>query len=78
MNKDLIFVEYSRGEFEGTTYNNVRLGDGIETMKVQNKTQNDDFIASLKRGDKVTCQFDIVPSKGDKASVKLVKIDLKK
>jgi len=70
MQKEFIFVEVSRGEYEGQHYNNVRLSDGVETMKVKNKTGND--FDTFKRGDKIKCTFDILPRKGDLASVVLV------
>lgn len=76
MPKSMIFVEWSRGTFEGKNYDSVRLSDGVETMKVKNLSGASDLLETLTRGQKVNCTFDIVPKKGDVASVVLKKIEL--
>jgi len=59
MNETYTFVEWSHGEFEGTTYNNIALSNGIRTLSFKNKTNNQELLEELKEGDQVIVQLDI-------------------
>lgn len=64
MQKDLLFVEHSAGEFEGTVYDNVILSDGIRAVKVKNLTgKTSDYFRQLGEGDKVVCTLDVTTGK---------------
>jgi hypothetical protein len=51
------YVGHSKGDFEGTKYDNVNLSDGVQAAKFRNDTGADSF--PFKRGDTVTVEFDV-------------------
>jgi len=56
------FVEHSHGEFEGKTYNNIAISNGIRTLSFQNKVSDSDqleLLSVLKEGDAVKIKLDI-------------------
>lgn len=57
------FVELSKGEFEGTVYNNVTLSDGLRACKFKNATNQDDAISKMTEGLSVEPVFEIVIGK---------------
>lgn len=63
MNDTFTFVAHKYGDFEGRSYNNVELSDGIEKMKIKNEVPNDQ-LANLKRGQSVKCEFTLMPYNG--------------
>jgi len=56
---NLKFVEFSHGEFEGKTYNNVSLSNGIRTLSFKNKTNLDEVLATFQEGDEVVADIEI-------------------
>lgn len=57
LNKQFLFVEHSKGTFEGTAYDNVLLSDGLTTGKFKNETGQEKL--DFQRGDKVDCEFEV-------------------
>lgn len=62
--QELIFVEHSHGDMEGTVYDNIILNDGLLPLKAVNGTNQKTL--DLKEGDKVRVTF---VAKGSKTLV---------
>lgn len=73
------FVELSKGEMEGTVYNNVILSDGLRSAKCKNKTNKDDFLTTLPEGTEVKVKLEPIIVKGPNSTtrwdVSLVEIE---
>lgn len=81
MAKKYVFVEHSKGEMEGTSYDNISLSNGIRTAVIKNKTGiADEVLATLEEGDEVLPTFDVKIVKGpNRTSIfttELVKMEL--
>jgi len=56
---EYLFVEFSKGEYEGTFYDNVLLSNGVRTLKCKNLTDEHALLAVLKpEVDKVTATIE--------------------
>jgi len=77
-----IFVEFSKGEYEGNSYNNVTLSDGIRAASIRNMTGADEILATLKESQQLNCEFETViekaPNKTTRFSVVLKKFEVLK
>jgi len=77
-----IYVEHSHGEFEGTTYDNVTLSNGIRSAVCKNNTGLSDLDKNFKEGDEVIPTFETAIVKGpNRTSIfatTLVKLEKKK
>jgi hypothetical protein len=70
---DFIFVEHSKGEYEGTKYDYVVLNDGLLPFKAQNKTNLSEL--PFSEGDKVKCSLRVKGTKNLQPKADLLKID---
>lgn len=68
-----IFVGHSKGEYEGTKYNKVKLSDGIRILALKNSTGQDDFSTFVPEKTQVECGFKITSNK-ETATVELISI----
>lgn len=80
MAKKYVFVEHSKGEMEGTLYNNISLSNGIRTAVVKNKTGiADEVLATLEEGDEVLPTFEVKIVKGQNRTsvfaIELIKME---
>jgi hypothetical protein len=76
MQLEMLYMGHSKGDFEGTSYDNVLLSNGKRTGKVVNKTGKDSF-NFLPENDKVICTFEPTINKQNNFSLSLVKIEKK-
>lgn len=53
---EYIFANHSKGDFEGSKYDNVVFSDGIQTAKFRNDTGRADF-SEFKRGESCKVTF---------------------
>lgn len=74
-----LYVGHSKGEFEGSKYDNVKLSDGVRVISVKNKTGQTDFEdrGFIPEKSKVECIF-VLTSNKEVANVALVGISLLK
>jgi len=67
--KEFIFVEHSKGDFDGTVYDNVLLSDGITTGKFKNLTGQGKL--NYERGQKVEADFEVEFGKNNAVKLSL-------
>jgi|GEM_PF-5418482 len=68
-----LFVEHSKGEYEGTSYNSVAISDGLSPIKIDSPTLGEKL--TYKRGAKVEVKFTLEPKKDRTAKVILKSIE---